>query len=78
MISGSARAVLMAGVLIGLTVLGGIIGAGLDFVAGSQGWWMALGLIGLIAGASIDAVLIEGRRHPPAARTVLRTAARPH
>jgi ABC-type multidrug transport system permease subunit len=77
MISGSARSAVLAGLLIGLTVLAGAIGAGVDFVAGNQGWWMVLGLVGLMAGASIDAVLIEQRRRPRPALPRRTAEARP-
>ncbi len=76
MLTGNARAAVLAGLLVGLTVLGGLIGAGVDLAAGNQGWWAVLGLVGLMAGASIDAVLVEGRRRVRATRPE-GTAARP-
>jgi hypothetical protein len=61
MLTGSTRAVTLAGVPIGLALLGGMIGAGLDFVIGTQGWWGVGVLIGLMAGATVDGILVEGR-----------------
>ncbi len=61
MLTGSAQAVTLAGVVIVLALLGGIIGAGLDFVIGNQGWGGVGVLIGLMAGATADSILVEGR-----------------
>jgi hypothetical protein len=68
MVTGSARAVMLIGLLLGLTLLGGVIGAGVDYAAGNQGWWAVLGLVGLVAGASIDAIAVDGRRRVRPAR----------
>lgn len=68
MVAGSGRPLVLAGLVVGLMVLGGLIGAGIDFAGGSQGWWGVLGLFGLMTGASLAAALIEAPRAVRAAR----------
>jgi hypothetical protein len=60
MVSGSAQAVLLVGVVLGATILGGIVGAGADFVLGTQGWWGVGALGGLMLGSIVDTRLVEG------------------
>ncbi|HTE85390.1 MAG TPA: hypothetical protein VK821_11710 [Dehalococcoidia bacterium] len=64
MVSAGARAVLLAGVVAGATILGGITGAGIDFVLGTQGWWGVGVLGGLMIAGVIDARIVEGRARP--------------
>lgn len=52
---------MIVGILIGTTLLGGLIGAGIDFASGNQGWWGVGALIGLVAAIIIDSTLVEGR-----------------
>lgn len=59
MVTGGAKVVLIIGILIGATLFGGLVGAGIDFVTGNQGWWGVVGFIGLMSAAMIDATLIE-------------------
>lgn len=59
MVSGGVRMVIIVGVLVGAALLGGIIGAGIDFLSGNAGWWGVCGLAGLIAGSIVVAVMIE-------------------
>ena len=63
MVSGSSKAVLIVGILVGALLLGGLVGAGLDFVSGNQGWWGVGALIGLMSAAMADTVLLarDGR-----------------
>jgi hypothetical protein len=66
MVSGGARGVLMAGVVLGAAIVGAIIGAGIDFFSGNQGWW-GVGLLGgLMIGGITDARLLEGAGPPRA------------
>ena len=60
MLSGQVKAVVILGVLIGATLLGGIIGAGIDYASGNAGWWGVVGLIGLISGVIASSVIVEG------------------
>ena len=69
MVSDSALAVTLAGILVGGTLFGGIVGAGIDFVTGNQGWWGVCALAGLMIGATVTAVLVEGRGRRNPART---------
>ena len=64
MVSGAARTVLLAGVVLGATIAGAIIGAGIDFVTGNQGWWGVGGLGGLMIGGMVGARIVEGRAEP--------------
>jgi hypothetical protein len=64
MITGGARAVLLAGVTVGAAILGGIIGVGIDFVMGTQGWWGVGALGGLMVAGVIDTRIVEGRSLP--------------
>jgi hypothetical protein len=64
MVAGGSKAVLVVGILIGAAVLGGLIGAGVDFAAGNQGWWGVGGLIGLMAAAIIDSRIVGDSRRP--------------
>jgi hypothetical protein len=64
MIPGQVKAVIILGVLVGATLLGGIIGAGVDYVTGNAGWWGVIGLIGLISGVIATAVIVEGTGAP--------------
>lgn len=68
-ITGAARGVLLLGVLVGLALLGGIMGAGIDYAAGDAGWWGLGALAGLMAGAIIAAVLVEDSGGGSARRT---------
>lgn len=68
MVSDSALAVTLAGILVGSALFGGIVGAGIDFVTGNQGWWGVCALAGLMIGAIVTAVLLEGRGHRHAVR----------
>jgi hypothetical protein len=61
MVTGSVRIVVIVGVLIGAAILGGIIGAGIDFITGDTGWWGVCGLAGLMAGEIAVAVMVEGK-----------------
>ena len=61
MISGGTKAVLIAGILIGAVLLGGIIGAAIDYVVSNSGWWGVGALGGLFAGMIAVSVVIEGR-----------------
>jgi hypothetical protein len=58
MVSGGSRAVLIAGIVVGAALLGGLVGAGIDFVSGNQGWWGVGALIGLMSGGVVDAALL--------------------
>lgn len=60
MVSGQVKAVIIVGVLIGATLLGAIIGAGIDYASGDAGWWGVVGLIGLISGVIATSVIVEG------------------
>lgn len=60
MVTGPAKLVVLAGILIGLAVLGAIIGAGIDYATGNAGWWGAIGLAGLMAGMIAVSVVVEG------------------
>ena len=61
MVSGGARMVFLAGVVLGAMIAGGILGAGIDFVLGNQGWWGVGGLGGLMIGGVLSARIVEGR-----------------
>jgi hypothetical protein len=61
MVSGGAGTVLLVGVVAGATLAGGIIGAGIDFVTGNQGWWGVCALSGLMIGGIACARIAEGR-----------------
>jgi hypothetical protein len=60
MVSGSARAVLLIGIVVGAAIIGGIIGAGVDFITGAQGWWGVGGLGGLMISGIVAARVVEG------------------
>jgi hypothetical protein len=60
MVSGSARTVLLVGIVIGAAIVGGIIGAAADFALGTQGWWGAGILGGLMIASLVVARLVEG------------------
>jgi len=64
MLSRQVKAVVIVGVLIGATLLGGIIGAGIDYASGDAGWWGVVGLIGLISGVIAAGVIVEGTGAP--------------
>lgn len=64
MVSGGARAVLLIGVVLGAAILGAIIGLGVDFAFGTQGWWGVGGLGGLMVAGIIDSRIVEGRSRP--------------
>jgi len=53
--------VFLAGVVLGAMIAGGILGAGIDFVLGNQGWWGVGGLGGLMIGGVLSARIVEGR-----------------
>jgi hypothetical protein len=59
MVSGGSKAVLMTGIVIGAVVLGGVIGAGIDFASGNQGWWGVGALLGLMSAGILDAIILE-------------------
>ena len=64
MVSGGARGILLAGVVIGFAIIGAMLGAGIDFFTGNQGWW-GLGLLaGLMVGGILNARILEGRPQP--------------
>ncbi|MGI8970548.1 MAG: hypothetical protein ACR2HB_07565 [Dehalococcoidia bacterium] len=51
---------LIAGITIGAALIGGIIGAGIDFATGNAGWWGAGVLAGLMGAALAVSRLVEG------------------
>ena len=59
MVSGGARGILLAGVIIGCAIVGAMLGAGLDFFTGNQGWWGVGLLAGLMVGGILDARILE-------------------
>jgi hypothetical protein len=60
MVSGGARGLMIAAVVIGAAIVGAMLGAGIDFFTGNQGWW-GVGLLGgLMTGVVVDARILEG------------------
>ena len=59
MVSGGTRAVLIVGVVLGLTIAGGLVGATIDFLSGNQGWWGVCALAGLMTAGVVDVTIIE-------------------
>ena len=64
MVSGGSRMILIASVLVGTALLGGIVGAGIDYASGNSGWWGAGALAGIIVAALAASAIVEGRRIP--------------
>ena len=61
MVSGGSGAILLAGIVAGAALVGGIAGAGIDFVTGNQGWWGVCALSGLMIGVIVCTRLAEGQ-----------------
>jgi len=64
MISGGSKTVLLTGIIIGAVLLGGLVGAGIDFASGNQGWWGIGALIGLMSAGITDATLLAREGGP--------------
>lgn len=60
MLSTNTRAVLIAGIVIGAALVGGILGSGVDYLSGNAGWWGVGVLAGLLAAAVAVSALVEG------------------
>jgi len=58
MVSGGSKTVLLTGIVIGAVLLGGLVGAGIDFASGNQGWWGVGAMIGLMSAGVADAALL--------------------